>query len=139
MTGTVGEVMTANPIWVRADSPVREAAQRMAEAGVGAVIVVHGDQVLGICTDRDITVRVIATNLGPDTPVQHACSAHQIAAIAATMSITAATDLMRRHAVRRLPVLRDKHLVGIVSLADLVDAQDSSTVIGDISAAPPNR
>jgi CBS domain-containing protein len=136
---TVAQVMTRNPICVRADAPVSEAARRMADAGVGAVIVVEGEQVLGICTDRDITVRVTAAGRGADTPLQQACSDRHVVAIPATTTITDAARLMREHAVRRLPVLDEHRLVGIVSLADLARAQDPNTALSGISEAPPNR
>jgi CBS domain-containing protein len=133
---TVAQVMTTNPICLPADSPVSEAAKQMAGAGVGAVIVVEGEQVLGICTDRDITVRVTAAERGPDTPLRQACSTRKVVAIPSTTTITDAADLMRRKAVRRLPVLDDNRLVGIVSLGDLAR---TDSVLGGISAAPPNR
>jgi CBS domain-containing protein len=136
---TVGEVMTTDPICVHADSPVSEAARQMADAGVGAVIVVEGDQVVGICTDRDITVRVTAANHGPDTPVQQACSTQEVAAIAASMTVADALTVMRNKKVRRLPVLARNTLVGIVSLGDLTRTHDPGTALDAISTAPPNR
>jgi CBS domain-containing protein len=136
---TVGQVMTTDPICVRADSPVSKAAQQMAESGVGSVIVVEGDQVIGVCTDRDITVRVTATNHGPDTPVQHACSRDDLAAIAASMTVANALTIMRDKKVRRLPVLAGNTLVGIVSLGDLTRTQNPDTALRTISTAAPNR
>jgi CBS domain-containing protein len=105
MTDTVAQVMTRNPVCLRADSPVSEAARQMLDTGVGAIIVVEGDQVRGICTDRDITVRVTAAKRGPGTPIQEACSDREVVAIPPTMTIADATDLMRDEAVRRLLVL----------------------------------
>jgi CBS domain-containing protein len=136
---TVAQFMTRNPICVRADAPVSEAARRMAEAGIGAVVVVDGEQALGLCTDRDITVRVTATGRGADTPIQQACSDQHVVATTPTTTITDAARLMREHAVRRLPVLDEQRLVGIVSLGDLARAQDPNTALSGISQAPPNR
>jgi CBS domain-containing protein len=65
MARMVAEVMTQDPICASADCPVSEAARRMADADVGAVLVVDAEQVVGLCTDRDITVRVTAANRGP--------------------------------------------------------------------------
>jgi CBS domain-containing protein len=119
MARTVAEVMNRHPICVSADSPVSEAARRMADADVGAVLVVHADQVVGICTDRDITVRVTAANRGPDTTVREACTHREVVAISASMSINDAAAVMREQAVHRLPVIEQGLLVGMVSLGDL--------------------
>jgi CBS domain-containing protein len=55
------------------------------------------------------------------------------------MPLNKAADVMREHAVRRLPVVDDGTLVGIVSLGDLAVRQDPDSALGEISSAPPNR
>jgi CBS domain-containing protein len=135
----VAEVMTGadDLICVRADCPVSQAAALMARSDVGAVLVMHGEQVVGMCTDRDITVRVTA-NRSPDTTVKQACGDRRVVTIAADAPITEAAALMAEHAVRRLPVMRDEELVGIVSLADLARDRNVGPTLSAISSAPPN-
>lgn len=139
MATRVAELMSKNPICVRADRPVSDAAQQMADSGVGSVLVVDGDQVVGMCTDRDITVRVTAARLSPATTVREACSDHRIHAVDFNTSIVDAADLMAEHAVSRLPVTRNHELVGIVTLADLARDKDLSSASGAISEAVANR
>lgn len=140
MAQTVAEVMARDPITVSVDSPVSEAARRMAEADVGSVVVLDdAGAVVGICTDRDITVRVTASKGGPDTTVQQACSGRGLTAVTPDTSLTDAATLMRDRAVRRLPVLEANVLVGMISIGDLARDRDRDSALADISAAKPNR
>lgn len=140
MAYTVAEVMARNPITVPAASPVSEAARQMAEADVGSVVVVDDTgQVVGICTDRDITVRVTAAKRGPDTTVQEACTDRGLTAITPDTLLVDGAAVMRDKAVRRLPVLEADRLVGVVSIGDLAMDRDPDSALADISAADPNR
>lgn len=100
---------------------VRAAARRMAEEGVGSLIVIDRSGVLaGVITDRDITVRVVARGLDPSrTTVSEAMSSPPVT-ISNTAEVSEAIQLMRGASVRRLPVL-DRHgkAVGVVSFDDL--------------------
>ncbi|MER6945072.1 CBS domain-containing protein [Nonomuraea sp. NPDC000554] len=134
MAETVAEVMTTHPVRVEADQPVSVAAALMRDHDTGALIVNDNGRMLGIVTDRDITVRVVADDRGPDTPVREAAS-FDVEAICPDTSIDQAVRLMRSHAVRRLPVVEDGRAVGIVSLGDLVRESDPTSALADISAA----
>jgi CBS domain-containing protein len=138
---TVREVMTAEPLTMDATDTLVAAAQQMRDAGVGDVIVTMDDQVLGIVTDRDITVRGIAEELPPNTATLDQIVTRGIVGIAADEDVTAATDLMREYSVRRLPVIDDGRLIGIVSIGDLalIIEDDTETVLADISADEPNN
>ncbi|SEL82537.1 CBS domain-containing protein [Nonomuraea pusilla] len=138
MARTVADVMTRQPATVECDQPVSAAAALMRDKDTGAVIVNEGGRMMGILTDRDIAVRVIADGRGPDTPVREACSAY-VEAVCPDTSIEQAVRLMRSHAVRRLPVLEDGRTVGIVSLGDLAIERDPGSALADISAAEGNR
>jgi CBS domain-containing protein len=140
MASTVGQVMARNPISVSADSLVSEVARKMADDDVGVVVVTddHG-RVVGICTDRDITVRVTAANRGPDTTVGATCSNRDLGAVTPDTAVSDAAALMREKAVRRLLVLEGEQLVGVVSVGDLAMDRDPDSVLADISAADPNR
>ncbi|WP_188193395.1 CBS domain-containing protein [Nonomuraea sp. SYSU D8015] len=138
MAKTVGDVMTSHPATVEGDQPVSVAAALMRDNDAGAVIVNDNGRMAGIVTDRDIAVRVVADEKGPQTPVRDACSP-SVEAVGPDTSIDQAVQLMRSHAVRRLPVVEDGRAVGIVSLGDLAMERDPSSALADISAAEGNR
>jgi len=136
---TIKELMTEDPITLEPKASAREAAERMREADVGAMLVVEGDELKGLLTDRDIVVRAVAEGKDPDdVSVGDICSS-SVVSVAAEDSVDDAIKTMREHDIRRVPVLDDEKPVGIVSLGDLAVAQDSDSVLGDISAAEPNN
>jgi CBS domain-containing protein len=138
---TVREVMTAEPLTMDAADTLVAAAQQMRDAGVGDVIVTMDDQVLGIVTDRDITVRGVAEELRPESATLDQIVTRGIVGVAADEDVVTASDLMREYSVRRLPVIDDGRLVGIVSIGDLslVIEEDTEAVLADISAEEPNN
>jgi CBS domain-containing protein len=134
----VEDVMTRNPITVSESASVQEAAQAMREADVGDVLVVRGDAVCGILTDRDIVVRFVADGGDPGTtPVGEICSP-DLTEVRPHDPLDYAIELMRYRAIRRLPVVRDEQPVGILSLGDLAFARNPDSALADISAAPAN-
>lgn len=138
---TVREVMTAEPLTMDAADTLTAAAQQMRDAGVGDVIVTMDDQVLGIVTDRDITVRGVAEELRPESATLDQIVTRGIVGVAADEDVITASDLMREYSVRRLPVIDDGRLIGIVSIGDLslVIEEDTEAVLADISAEEPNN
>lgn len=137
MAQKIADVLTPNPVTVEATQTVREAARAMRTGDIGDVVVVEDGRPVGIVTDRDIVVRVLATGGSPDDPVREACSAELVTA-APGDSLQDATRLMRQHDLRRLPVVERGDLVGIVSIGDLAMERDPHSVLADISAAAPN-
>ncbi len=138
MATTVGEIMARHPQTVQAGAPVREAAGRMRDADTGDVVVLDGESLVGILTDRDIAVRVVAEGGSADTPVRDACTADPTTVTPDT-TVEEAVALMRDRAVRRLPVVEGTRPVGVVSLGDLAIEQDEDSVLADISAAAENN
>jgi CBS domain-containing protein len=138
MAKTVADVMTSRPATIEGDQPVAVAAALMRENDAGAVIVNDNGRLQGIITDRDIAIRVVADEKSPQTPVREACSP-SVEAVGPDTSIDQAVQLMRSHAVRRLPVVEDGRAVGIVSLGDLAMERDPNSALADISAAEGNR
>jgi CBS domain-containing protein len=139
MVDKVSEVMTRDPITFSSTQTLAEAAKQMRDADVGDVIVVDGDRVVGLVTDRDIVVRGIAEDLDPFTTALASVGTHDLVIVNPDDSIDAAVRLMREHAVRRLPVVSDGRPVGIVSLGDLAVERDTDSALADISAAEPNN
>ena len=138
MATTVSDVMTRNPETVEAGEPVAEAARRMRDADIGDVLVLDNGRVVGILTDRDIAIRVVAEGKDSTTPVREACSAGDLQTVGPDTSLQQAVQLMRSNAVRRLPVVENDRPVGILSLGDIAIEQDETSALADISAAAPN-
>ena len=103
----------------------------------GNLVVVEGEAVRGIVTDRDIAVRAVAEGRGPDTPLADVLSG-DVVTVAPQDRIEVVVDLMRERAVRRIAVVEDGRLVGIVSIGDLAIERDSNSALADISAAREN-
>ncbi|GAA3465134.1 MULTISPECIES: CBS domain-containing protein [Saccharothrix] len=138
MAQYVRDLMTANPVTLAPDTPVRQAAQAMRDQGIGDVLVVDGDQVRGIVTDRDIVVRGLA-----DREDLSGCSLADVCSdelITATPDedVDTAVTRMREKAVRRIPVVEGGRAVGVFSLGDAAIEQDSLSGLADISAARSN-
>jgi CBS domain-containing protein len=104
---------------VRVDATVQGAAAGMRDAGIGALPVVDkSDQLVGIVTDRDIAVRALAEGLGAETLVERVMTRRLIVAEPSD-ELENALSLMRKHQIRRLPVVEDERLIGIVAQADI--------------------
>lgn len=138
MPTVVKDVMMTTPLSIDAAASIRRAAEAMRDNDIGDVLVVAEGALRGIVTDRDLVVRALADGRSADaTPVGHVCSP-ELATVAVDADIDEATAVMRRHAVRRLPVVDGNEVVGIVSLGDLVRQGDPGSALADISTARPN-
>ncbi len=133
----VADVMTESVETVRENDTVANAAQRMAQANVGAIPVISDTgELRGIITDRDIVVRAIAERKDPSTTKVGEIDSSDIEAVSPDDPIDRATQLMRSRQVRRLPVTRGKTLVGMVSQADIarqLPSEETGSVVADIS------
>ena len=134
---TVSDIMTRE---VRALAPtdsVRRAAQSMGELNVGSVPVCNGKKLVGMVTDRDITLRCVATGLDIEkTPLSDIMS-KDVQWCFEDQPLSEVMEKMAESQIRRLPVVdREKHLVGIFSLGDLATKTDDkkvASVLQDIS------
>ena len=139
MAQQIREIMTKDVIKLPGSASITEAAKRMRQAHVGAVLVEDGSAVCGMVTDRDIAVRVVADGRDPATTPLSAVCTKELVVLSPDDEVDRAVELMREKAVRRTPVVdRESHVVGIVSLGDLAIARDAQSVLGRISAATPN-
>jgi CBS domain-containing protein len=132
------DVMIPNPVTLPGTASVREAARMMRDHDIGDVIVIENQQVCGVVTDRDIVVRTVAEGQDPATTTLADICSHALLTVTPADSVEEAVRLMRTHAIRRLPVVEGGKAVGIVSLGDLAVERDPDSVLGEISAAPPN-
>ncbi len=103
-----------------------EAARRMRDADVGSVIVAEGGRPLGIVSDRDLAVRVLATGSDPETLCVADVMSRKPIFVSQARDVPYVLELMRDMAVRRIPVVDDNHqLVGVVALDDIILALSS--------------
>ncbi|GAA3830752.1 CBS domain-containing protein [Streptomyces phyllanthi] len=138
MADFVREVMTPGVVAVRPDASLVEAAQVMRAQDIGDVLVATDHQVIGVLTDRDITLRAVADGADPLTVSAQAVCTPDPVMIGPEDAVSAAVELMRDHAVRRLPVVENGHPVGMLSLGDLAVSQDPDSALADISRAVPD-
>ncbi|MBW4702825.1 MULTISPECIES: CBS domain-containing protein [unclassified Micromonospora] len=136
---TVGEFMTTRLVTMDGNDTLAAAAQEMRDSAIGDVVVTKGDDVVGIVTDRDITVRGVAQDLDPNRARLSEITSRDVITVSQYDDAVAAADLMRTYAVRRLPVVDDGRLVGLVSMGDLAVEREPQSVLADISADDPNN
>lgn len=126
----IRDVMTPNPKTVSPNDTIQAAAQVMQTEDTGAVPVVQNGQVLAVVTDRDIVVRVVAEGGSFSSPVGNIATKSVICATP-EMSTREAGELMSEHQIRRLPVVENDRLVGIVSIGDLAVKEGKDSRWGD--------
>lgn len=132
------DVMTADPVICKSTDTVRDAAQQMRDRHIGDVIVTHEGEACGIVTDRDIVVKAVAESDDAMTvPLGDICE-HELHAVAPDASVEEVIRMMEDKAIRRVPVMEDSEVVGIISIGDLAVHRDSDSALGQISAASPN-
>ncbi|MEU7755869.1 CBS domain-containing protein [Micromonospora sp. NPDC049171] len=136
---TVGEFMTTRLVTMDGNETLIAAAQEMRDSAIGDVVVTDGDNVVGIVTDRDITVRGVAENMEPGATRLGQITTRDVITVSQYDDVVAAADLMRTYAVRRLPVIDDGRLVGLISMGDLAVEREPQSVLADISADDPNN
>jgi CBS domain-containing protein len=117
----VREIMTGDVECARQDTTIAQAAKRMRELNVGSLPVCgENDRLVGMITDRDITVRCTAQSGDPGTTLVSDVMTPNVVYCFEDQQVAEVAQLMEENQVRRLPVLSaDKRLVGIVSLGDL--------------------
>lgn len=119
MSATVKDVMTPSPTSIGSGEMVVEAARRMVAEDVGSLPVVSEEQLVGMVTDRDLVVHVLAKDLDPHkVPIADVCSENPVTA-SPDESLDDALQRMAKDQVRRLPVVSDGRLVGILAQADV--------------------
>lgn len=140
MAQQIQDIMTKQIHTVRSDASLLDVARMMRDQRIGDVLVTEGDGTLcGIVTDRDIVVRADASARPLDqTQVREICT-EQLVNLSPECSIDEAVQVMREHAIRRVPVVRDGHAVGIVTIGDLARCKDPNSALAQISSAAPNN
>lgn len=124
------DVMTKRVEVVAPDASLHEAARKMKDLDVGPLPVCDGDRLVGMITDRDLTVRATAEGLDPDEATVRDVMTAEVLYCYEDQDVRDAAQTMQEQQIRRLLVLsREKRLVGIVSIGDLaVDFGDEELV-----------
>lgn len=132
----IRDLMTGNPSSCERTTPVAEAAKVMAREDVGPVPVVDGDRLVGLVTDRDLVVRVLAEGRDPQSTTVGEVASSDLVTVSPDDSLDQALKLLAQHQVRRLPVVEDDRLVGVVAQADIArhaDEVQTGEVVEEIS------
>ena len=134
----VSQIMTPDPDTAQPQDTVQAVAVKMDRGDYGSVPVVDGGRLVGVVTDRDITVRAVAQGLGPDTPVSEVMTPDPVC-VAPESEVGEAAEIMQDEQIRRLFVTDDdERLVGVVALADVALGEDedlSGRTLEEISEA----
>lgn len=136
----VNEIMTAAPTCCSRDEKVQQAANIMRDLNVGVVPIVESetdDTLVGLVTDRDICLGVVARGIDPTSAGVESCMSEDVVSCQAEDSVEKVVALMQKHQIRRVPVVdSENHIEGIVSLADITvraHEQDIAETITEIS------
>lgn len=116
---TVRDIMTKAVVSVDASLPIHEAAKMMEEARVGALIVMENNKPAGIVTDRDFAIKVVARAYSAADPISRIMSS-PLHSVSPDESVRMTADFMNSRGVRKLPVIEDDTVIGIITATDLV-------------------
>jgi CBS domain-containing protein len=119
MAKSVRDAMTGDPRSIGATASVVEAARLMREQHIGSLPITDGEKLVGMITDRDITTRVVAEAADPKVTSVEDVYSRDLVSVEPDNDLQEALQLMARHQVRRLPVVENDRLVGIVAQADI--------------------
>ncbi len=119
-TMTIADVMTKSVISVDSSMTINETAKLMEDAKVGAVIIMENNFPVGIVTDRDFSVKV-ASHAYPITDSVKLIMSSPLVSINSDESVRAASDLMHDRGIRKLPVVENNKVVGIITATDIVN------------------
>ena len=126
----ISDIMSSDVEVARPDDSIQTVAQRMADLDVGSLPVCDGQRILGMVTDRDITIRATARGLASDTSVTQVMTADVEYAFEDD-DLQVVADKMAKAQIRRLPIVdRDKNLVGILAIADIA-REDKDKRVGE--------
>jgi CBS domain-containing protein len=131
----VRHVMATDPVTASPDLSAGDAAGLMAANDVGAIPIVEDDRLIGLVTDRDLVLRVLAERKDPRTVrLGDIATTRGIVTVTPDTQLNEARALMAQHRIRRLPVVKDERLLGVVSLGDVALRSASTRGVGEALA-----
>jgi CBS domain-containing protein len=134
----IRDLMTPDPVTCSSSTTVQEAAQLMRDDDIGDILVEDQGELRGIVTDRDLVVRVLAENVGATTVSIGAIFSGDLHTLTPDDDLDDAVELLRDHAVRRVPIVENGAAVGILAIGDLAVLRDQASALADISASLGN-
>ena len=130
----IKDIMTQSVVSIDPNESVEVAARTMTRHNIGALPVCSNGKLCGMLTDRDIVTRCLAANRQPGSTQVRQVMTEQVTAVRPVMETGAAAHLMGRLQVRRLPVVENGKLCGMVSLGDLAVREETILDAGDVLA-----
>ena len=127
----VKDIMSHRVISIHPGESVEVAARTMTQYNIGALPVCANGKLCGMLTDRDIVTRCLAANRMPDRTTVRQVMTEQVATVRPDMQVGVAAHLMGRLQVRRLPVVEDGKLCGMLSLGDMATREETAVDAGD--------
>ena len=115
---TIKQIMSEDCITVTSQNSILDTAMKMRDHDIGFIPVVDGKKLVGVITDRDLVIRGLAENKPATAPIQDMLS-QQLTTISPETSVEEAAQIMAREQIRRLPVVENGELVGVVAIGDL--------------------
>lgn len=128
---SVADIMTREVQTVTGSTDLLTVARHMRDLNVGVIPVVENGQLLGIITDRDIVIRAVAMGINPQAELVCDHMSPDPATVPPDLDVSAAAQLMAREQIRRLPVVEDGKLVGIISIGDVAVDAGRDQLAGD--------
>jgi CBS domain-containing protein len=127
MAQQIRDLMTVKPRTVKRGDTIVDAAKLMRGEDAGIAPVVDGDRLVGVITDRDIAIRIVAEGKDPTATKVEEIASTSLITVDPQQNLDEALRLMAQHQVRRLPVVEeDGKLIGIVAQADIARAADAA-------------
>jgi len=131
MSILVRHAMTESPHTISPDMNAADAAAIMKSEDVGVLPVVKDARLVGLVTDRDLVVRVLAERRNPMEVKIGDVATQTTITVTPDMKLAEARELMEKNKIRRLPVMKGQELVGIISLGDVAWADASTREVGE--------
>jgi CBS domain-containing protein len=129
----ISEVMTSEVHCIAPNSTLQDAAKQMRDLDIGSLPVCQNEQLIGMITDRDITIRCTAQGKSPQEMKVQDAMTKELAFCYQDEDVEVAADLMEERQIRRLPIMdRGKKIVGIVSLGDLATRHSDEMLSGEV-------
>jgi CBS domain-containing protein len=116
----VRDIMAKEVKVVRPDTSIKEVVATMNKFSIGSIIVVQGERPVGIITERDILTRLVEPCLAPETLTARYVMTSPVVTISETASLEEAAGLMAKKKVKRIPVMNNEKIVGIITYTDIV-------------------
>jgi CBS domain-containing protein len=119
----VKEAMTKNVIVINPDTTIKDTAKIMSGQRVGSLVVVENEKLVGIITELDIIWKVVASDLDPKTTLVRDVMSKQVVTIKSDQTLEDATQLMVENKIKKLPVVENNKIVGIITATDIISIQ----------------